>query len=128
MLSFDPARIIKMRGITEPFAWLRKKGFSHHTSNRILHGKFSTLKCGHIERLCHLLKCTVHDMLSYTPGPGAPPPAEDTLTILVRQETPPLPIATIIEKLPLDRLQSLTEELTARLSPPKPEAGGQLEA
>lgn len=105
---------MRLRDIENPFAYLRKNGFGHHTASNLLNGRVYAVKLKHIERLCHMLHCTPNDLICYTPGPEAPTPQADPLTGLIRQPITSEPLRTIFKQLPIDRLEALRQELTDR--------------
>jgi len=118
MLSFDPARIMRLRNIEKPFAFLRANGFGHHTAHLLIAGRISAVKVGHIQRLCHLLRCTPNDLFSYQPDKDAPEPTADILGTLIRKPCSTAPLSTIFQELPIERLEAIRQELTDRIDPP----------
>lgn len=115
MLSINPARVLHLRNIAKPFAYLRKNGFNHHTTYLLLKGSLSSVKLEHIQQLCHLLNCSPQDLLAYTPDADAPDAAKDTLAPLIRQNTPLADLNTFFQEMPLDRIETFTKEITDRL-------------
>ena len=53
---------MKLRGITQPYAFLRRKGFSRNVASRLGTEKMAGLTPGHIEKLCVALKCLPSDL------------------------------------------------------------------
>lgn len=117
MLQFTPLRVMKLRNIDKPFAFLWKNGFSNAMATHILRGTVDSIKIDQIERLCRVLRCELHDLFSYLPDTSAPAPELDTLTPLIRPAEPPGNINAILRDLPINRLEALTRELAMAAQP-----------
>ena len=65
MLTFEIKRILKTRGIDEPYRWLVKNGFVPQTVNSWLKYELGYIKPDHLERLCLLLNCTPNDLFDW---------------------------------------------------------------
>lgn len=70
MLKYNVKNLMKVRGITHPYAFLRKRGFSHSTAARMAGEKMVGITPSLIESLCLVLKCTPNDLFVWTPGNG----------------------------------------------------------
>ncbi|MCK7591144.1 helix-turn-helix transcriptional regulator [Subsaxibacter sp. CAU 1640] len=68
MLSLNLRPIFKMRGISEPFSYLTKAGFTNHTAHRLLNSHNRNFSLDAIEKLCELLICEPNDLLAWTPN------------------------------------------------------------
>ena len=60
--------LLLARGITEPFKWLRKRGISHYTSNRLNQGKPVKIKPEDLITICIDGYCTPDDIIVVTPS------------------------------------------------------------
>jgi DNA-binding Xre family transcriptional regulator len=114
MLTLNVVRVMKLRAVQKPYAFLTANGFTHHTTYRLLHGKASSVSFVHLERLCRLLRCTPHDLLDYTPPAQALPASEDTLAGLKKESTPPIDVLGIMRSLSLEDMNAFTADLAAR--------------
>lgn len=120
MLAFQPYRIMRLRNIEKPFAFLKSHGFSHAMASKIIRGKCIEVKLAHIESLCHILRCQLTDLFAYQPDAKSPPTDHDTLAPLIRSAEPPGDLNAILLQLPIDRLESLTRELSSGVQPLPP--------
>ena len=66
MLKLDLYRIFEDKGIDNPHYFLRKNGFTSHTTSRILNNKGDSISFRHLEQLCLLLNCSIDDLFSWT--------------------------------------------------------------
>lgn len=117
MLQFTPLRVMKLRNIDKPHAFLRKNGFSNIMATRILRGSVVSVKLDQIERLCRVLRCQLPDLFTYVPDKSAPAPEHDTLAPLMRSPEPPGDINAILRDLPISRIEALTRELAMGAQP-----------
>src|SRR4051812_41222041 len=86
MLGLNLERILKLRGISEPFAWLTRNGFKSDTAHRILNNRRSHLKMAYLEKLCLLLNCTPNDLMEWHAGENVQHIKQHPLNALVRNE------------------------------------------
>jgi len=70
MLKFNIKNLMKIRGISEPSAFLRKNGFSKNTSVRIAGEKMVTISPRQVERLCVVLRCLPSDLFCWSADKG----------------------------------------------------------
>lgn len=87
MFSFRLRYLINARGITNPYTFLVKAGFSPAVATRILNNKVDNLKFSHAKLLCKHLCCTPNDLLAYDPA-GDILPENHPLLTLVRHDEP----------------------------------------
>ena len=67
MLSLNLSPIFKARGITKPYSFLVKAGFTNFTASNILNSNTRVFRLDHIEMLCNVLVCEPNDLLLFTP-------------------------------------------------------------
>jgi DNA-binding Xre family transcriptional regulator len=67
MLTLNLTPIFTLRGITKPYAFLVKEGFSPNTAHRLINSETRVFKLDHIEKLCTVLVCEPNDLLLWTP-------------------------------------------------------------
>jgi DNA-binding Xre family transcriptional regulator len=70
MLSLNLTPIFKARGITKPYSFLVKSGFTNFTASNLLNYGTRTFRLDHIEMLCNALVCEPNDLLLFTPDKG----------------------------------------------------------
>ena len=70
MLSLNLTPIFNARGITKPYTFLVKAGFTPHSANSIINSKTKVFRLDHIEQLCTVLVCEPNDLLAWTPNNG----------------------------------------------------------
>lgn len=112
MLNYNFTRIFRARGITRPFAFLRKAGFSVSMSSKIKNNNLSRLDLGIIEKLCLLLNCSPIDFLEWEPSDDSKVNAEHPLNA-IRKTNKALDISKTLNSVPLDKLDEV-EELIKR--------------
>ena len=110
MLYFDIKRILKTRGIDEPYRWLVKNGFVPQTVHSWLNYQLGYIKPDHLERLCLLLNCTPNDLFDWREDGKTV--VHDTHALRTLAKPPPdTNIQTTLRELPLDKLEKLGDIL-----------------
>jgi len=106
MIIFNPRRLVDLRGIRHPVAYLMKHGFGRSTASNLLTFKTPSVRFDHLEKLCLLLKCTPNDLFEWKPGKDA---ADDTSHPLnsLKRSTTTRNIADIVDDLPIDKLEQV---------------------
>jgi len=66
MINLDLYRIFEERGIENPHAFLRKNGFTIHTTSRLLNNKLGSINYKKLEQLCMALNCTPDDIFKWS--------------------------------------------------------------
>jgi DNA-binding Xre family transcriptional regulator len=110
MLTLHLAPIFKARGITNPYTFLVKAGFSRHTAHLLLHGNTRSLRLDHLEKLCVVLICELNDMIIWTPSNGQYLSEEHPLHNLKPAE-PLQNIKETLDTLPFKQLKELTKQI-----------------
>ena len=67
MLTLCVEKLLRSKGIEKPYAWLRKKGFSHNTTNKLLSQKHLRVPLNQIETICREAWCTPSDLMEWIP-------------------------------------------------------------
>lgn len=52
MLKFNPKRVLALRRIEKPTAFLVNLGFDYPKASRFLKGEYEMVKTAHVEKLC----------------------------------------------------------------------------
>jgi DNA-binding Xre family transcriptional regulator len=123
MLTFQPYRIMRLRNIEKPFAFLKSHGISHSTATKMIKGTCKEIKLAQLQNLCHILRCQLTDLFSYQPDSKSPALELDNLAPLIRSAEPPSDMKAILLQLPIDRLESLNKELSNGVHPQPPGTG-----
>ena len=66
MLQLDLYRIFEDKGIDNPHYFLKKNGFTSHTTSRLLNNKVDSISFRHMEQICLLLNCSIDDLFLWT--------------------------------------------------------------
>ena len=93
-LTFDLKRMLNLRGVLKPHAYLKKAGLSPSIATNLLQGFAGGLRWQDIEQLCLALNCTPNDLFKWR-GDGNDLPQNSELRKLIRPEISP----NIMEKL-----------------------------
>ena len=67
MLKLDLNPILKVRLISQPYTFLKKKGFTHNITIKLLSGDTRACQLKHIEQLCDAFLCLPNDLLVWHP-------------------------------------------------------------
>ena len=67
MLQYRFDKIFMIKGILNPFSFLRNAGFSDSFATKTKNNRINRLSLDMLERLCISLECTPNDLLEYTP-------------------------------------------------------------
>ena len=113
MLYCDVRRMLKLRGVERPHAFLVKNGFVSQTANNLVHNNVTQIKVEHIEKLCVLLNCMPSDLFSWNPDNDAAAPENHPLKPLHRNK-PSEKLDVMLRKLPaakMDKLAAFIDEL-----------------
>lgn len=65
MLFLDLKRQFADLGIDDPHKFLRKKGFTRHTTRKLLYDKGGIIHFRHLEQLCLIFKTTPDNLLRW---------------------------------------------------------------
>ncbi len=86
MLTLNPTPIFNARGITKPYTFLVKSGFTPHAANIIINSNTRVFRLDHIELLCTVLNCEPNDLLRFTPNKGQNYPENHPLAKLKQDD------------------------------------------
>jgi hypothetical protein len=104
MLTFNPRRIFRLRGIERPNNFLVKNGFTPMIASRLL-APLSNVKVSSIGRLCELLNCTPNDLFDWKAASNSPLSENHALETLVRQDT--VHLTELLKDIPAEKLADL---------------------
>ena len=111
MLSYNFKPILELRGVTKPFGYLRKNGFSQNLSYRITSENTGSLHLKVVERLCKLLNCTPHDALVWKPDKPADDNPKHPLYFLKKDSSESYNIIKTMGKIPVSEAKRLIEDM-----------------
>src|SRR5215213_9521362 len=106
MLFFNIKRVLGLRGIDKPYAFLVKNGFVSQTATNIINNQIGRITPQQIEKLCLLLHCTPNDLFDWRATANSAVPENHPLRTLVKEEVP-LPISEMVRDLPVEKLSRL---------------------
>lgn len=111
MLILNLKPIFTARGIDKPYAFLTKNGFTHNTAKSLVAGKSPTINIRYMERLCELLWCEPNDLFLWQPAENTRIPDGHPLLPLLRTQETVLNIKHMLARVPLKKLNGLSEVL-----------------
>ena len=111
MLQFDLKFIFKARGVKRGYTFLKQIGITHSLAHRLSAGNVNSMSFVHIEKVCEALHCTPNDLLNWTPSDQQQVAPDHPLQSLRRSESERMDILKEIEKLPLDKMGELKEQI-----------------
>ena len=114
MLSFNIARVLRLRKILKPFTFLRNQGLSSNYATRVANSNIRNINLDQLEELCLLFNCTPNDLLQWSPNPQIENPDSHSLAILCRQDESEK-IDNYYESVPLKKLIEIEELLKDQL-------------
>ena len=107
MLVLRIDKLLKNKGIDKPYAWLRKLGFNHNTTNKLLSRDHIRVPLKQIEIICKAAWCTPSVLMEWLPDV----PTEDIPTHPLQRLRPAAPenILHNLYKLPPETLNEIKE-------------------
>jgi len=106
MLYFNIKRLLDLRGIDKPYAFLVKNGFVSQTATNIINNQIARITPAQMEKLCLLLHCTPNDLFDWRPSANSVIAENHPLRTLVKEKNPPL-ISQMVKDLPVEKLSEL---------------------
>lgn len=70
MLKYNIKNLMRLRGITRPYTFLKRKGFSRNMASRLGTEKLAGITPWQIEKLCIVLKCLPSDLFFWEADKG----------------------------------------------------------
>lgn len=106
MLTFNINRLLKIRGVEKPFAYMVASGFSTDFASRIIKNKTRRMDLHMVERLCELFRCTPNDLIEWEPNPEQAMVADHPLKPLERAKKVE-GLTQLLNAVPLDKLEEI---------------------
>ena len=107
MLKYNFSRMMRIRGVVKPNAFLMKNGFSHMLAHKIVYDKADRISLAHLEKMCKLFNCTPNDFIDWIPEPGEDRP--DVALSKLKSEYKSINIADYVRQMPLEQLNELAK-------------------
>lgn len=114
MLYYNFKTILELRGVTKPFGYLRKNGFSQNISYRITSEEPGSLHLKVVERVCKLLNCTPKDVLFWKPDKPEDDNPNHPLYSLKKDLSESYNIIKAMGKIPVSDAKRLIEEMKTK--------------
>lgn len=109
MLTYNYRRVFSARGISQPYTFLRRAGFSNDLAYKISHNKAKNLRTYHLEKLCLILYCTPEDLMDWSPGVNSSIPKDHPIRRVTKYSNT-LDIHTL-RTIPMDKLEAVYKNL-----------------
>lgn len=109
MLRLNLTGIFKARGITRPYSFLIKAGFTHNVATRLAHNKSGSLQLNFIETLCLILNCEPNDLFYWEPDAKVAVGENHSLNKL--RKTPDIDNMGSISQLSYKQMLKLSEKI-----------------
>lgn len=106
MLYFNIKRVLDLRGIDKPYAFLVKNGFVSQTATNIINNRIARITPAQMEKLCFLLHCTPNDLFDWRAGADAVVSENHPLRTLVKEKNAPS-ISQMVKDVPVGKLGEL---------------------
>jgi len=112
MLIFRLNRVMALRGISVPYAFLKRQGFHRTVARNLSHDRVANIKIAHLEKLCRLLNCTPNDLFEWQTddNPANALGENHSLHSLKRNQTAQS-LRTIMKDIPVHKLERIEEVL-----------------
>jgi DNA-binding Xre family transcriptional regulator len=105
MLIYNLRRILALRGIDKPHAFLVKNGFAASTASNMLRYYPVVFKVKALEKLCVALNCTPNDLFEWR-DKGEDLPENHSLNSL-RKAAVTMKFSDIVKDLPLEKMREV---------------------
>jgi DNA-binding Xre family transcriptional regulator len=110
MLQLQISRVMRIRGIRNPYKFLRDLGISHTVVHRFLSGKSKGFKMDQLQKICLALYCTPNDLMDWDNTQSAL--SEDHPIQQLNREEVSITLEDL-RKLPLERMKDIQKMLEA---------------
>ena len=110
MLIFKLSRILDLRGVDKPHAYLTRLGFSRQAASRLINDNAALISIEYLETLCAALHCTPNDLFEWRADANDETAEHHPLKTLVRDK-PAAHISQIVKDIPLEKMARVEEML-----------------
>lgn len=112
MLKFNFKRIIRIRRISRPYAFLIGHGFSRNYASKVVNNKLTSIRLQHLEQVCLALKCTPNDLMEWEADDAGIAEESHPLNELSRGDLGK--IDDFLQDMPLTELEAAMEYIRER--------------
>lgn len=110
MLVFNLSRVLALRGVAKPFAFLQKKGLYRTIASKLINNRPVNIKISHIDIICRALNCTPNDLFEWKPEEPDTIGENHALKALVRNKSAQQ-LSRIFNEIPVEKLERVEEFL-----------------
>jgi len=114
MIVYNFDRILLARGITKPFAYLTKAGFSDQFASKVKNNRIRNLGLKEMEKLCTILHCTPNDFFEWIPDSNSPVDKNHPLSA-IRRSDKVVDLTKMLNSVPLGDLDEIEELIAEKL-------------
>jgi DNA-binding Xre family transcriptional regulator len=114
MLKLNLQRNFATLGISRPYTYLVRQGFSKNFSIRLSAGDIQRIDLAVIEKLCVLFRCTPNDLLEWVPAAGEQGIETSPLAALIRSGAN-VNMLDALNALPYDKLAEVEKLISERV-------------
>ena len=108
MLYFNIRRVMKLRGIDKPYAFLVKNGFVSQTATNMVNNRLGRITPQQMEKLCLALYCTPNDLFEWQTDANISGAENHPLKALIREKPAPH-ISELVRDLSVEKMGELEE-------------------
>jgi DNA-binding Xre family transcriptional regulator len=114
MLKFNLQRNLATRGLSHPYSFFVKQGFSKNFSMQLITGNVRRLDFSILEKLCKLFQCTPNDLFEWVPPTSEQNAASNPLAALIRTNVK-VDVLGALREMPYEKLAEVEKLVTERL-------------
>lgn len=106
MLTFNPKKMLLLRGIERFTAFFVNLGMDYSTASRFLKSESQFVKIKDIEKLCIALNCTPNDLFDWKPDQNTILPENHSINALIKSESA-VNLQQLVKEIPAERLSEI---------------------
>jgi hypothetical protein len=110
VLILNVERLLRLRGIDQPYKFLVGHGFVPQTATNMIKKRSVQVHPAKLERLCRILNCTPNDLFEWQDD-GKTPVAETHALHTLKRDPTARSVADLTRDIPADKLEKLGEML-----------------
>lgn len=114
MIRYNFSRIFNARGVSKPYSYLLRSGFSDKLATKIKNNAIRRLDLSTLERLCLLLNCTPNDLMEWIPGNDVAVNDDHPLNE-IRKSANAADIVKTLNSVPLGKLKEIEQMIKEKL-------------
>jgi DNA-binding Xre family transcriptional regulator len=114
MIRYNLDRAFKARGVTKPYAFLKRAGFSDSSASKLKNGAVNRMSLDTMENLCLLLHCAPNDLMEWTPDDTSKIEKDHPLEA-IRRTDKVIDITKMLNSVPIQRLNELEQIIREKI-------------